>query len=171
MFAKEIEKTVLDFVKPFGIKKVKYSDEFLYKPKKKEIHFSIFPYLCDGDIEFVEFLNNFYGVDIKKYYYVFSLMHEVGHHLTSENVYTSDDDIAFDFFMRLGVCQMEDDNQLYFLLPAEKAANEWAINFIENNLDLCWDFEQKYDALMEKMWKNKRFIKWKNKILDKYEVK
>lgn len=173
MFAKEITKAVAEFVEPFGIKNIKASDTFEFNCKEKypQIKFNILPYgTFTGDEEMRNNLLNYYEVDIENYFFVFSLLHEVGHFFTMAQ-FLDPDNLAFDLFMRLGVCEMEEDNQLYFLLPAEKAANEWAIDYISDHLEQCWEFEIKCRNILNQLYDTRSFQKWQKKTLDKYEEK
>lgn len=72
---------------------------------------------------------NDYGLDLsdETAYVVFSLLHEMGHHMTLDDM--DDEDATNEIAMREVIHLIEDvdtANQAYFKLPSEVLANDWA---------------------------------------------
>lgn len=69
-------------------------------------------------------------------YWLFSLLHEVGHAVTLSDL--TYEDLEFEYYMREilengWLDSTEETSTVYFTLPAEILATEWAINFMNNN--------------------------------------
>lgn len=71
---------------------------------------------------------NEYGLELnEEEYVVFSLLHEMGHHMTLDDM--DDEDATNEIAMREVIHLIEDvdtANQVYFKLPSEILANDWA---------------------------------------------
>ena len=153
-----LEKRISKYLKKFGITRAICTNSFFYIPEGKTVCFTILNYTTDKDL--IEFVNNKYDVDITNWYFIFSLLHEVGHHMTVDQL--TDEDMAFEIAARNAILPLFGDetekrNSLYFELPAEDLANRWAINYIENHTQECWDFQRKCFAVMRHIFKKKCF--------------
>ena len=152
-----LSKNILRFIEPLGIKKVKFGNTFNYNSLTKEVEYTIFSF--ESDKYLIDYVNNTYEIDITPWYFIFSLLHEVGHHNTLSKL--TEEDYKYEFvmrnFLRSRYCYLapEEINNWYFNLPAEKMATEWAIDYIDNNLKKCWDFQRKCFGLMKHWYKKK----------------
>ena len=75
-----LEKKITNFAKKFGIRHAFCTDNFFYNIKKNTINFSI--YTDEREPAHIKFINNKYDTDITDWYFIFSLLHEIGHHKT-----------------------------------------------------------------------------------------
>ena len=154
MYATTLEKRISKFLKPFGIKRAKCGKSFFYHPASGTVHFTILRY--DDDKELIDFVNEKYGVDIEPFYFIFSLLHEVGHHFTIDQL--TEEQWAQEAFMReLVFPNREYEHKIYFDLPAEDLADRWAIEYIDQHLQECWDFQLRCFKNMEHIYKKRSF--------------
>lgn len=81
------------------------------------------------------------GLKTKIDIFLLSFLHELGHHETLDEI--DDDDEEYSRLIKENLNSDNDDNcKIYFALPDEKMATEWAINYINNNMDAIknlWD--------------------------------
>ena len=74
----------------------------------------------------------------------------------------TDEDMNFEIVARKGLLSLLGDdtetrNSLYFELPAEDLANRWAIDYISNHEQECWEFQHKCFKIMAHIFKKKCF--------------
>lgn len=140
-YASTLEKKVRKYVKKFGIKYAFAAKEFAYLPKINAVTFSVLRY--DTDWQLINHIKDVYEVDITPWFFIFSLLHEIGHHKTLREF--SDEEYAEDQMWRevFNAIATPEVNYAYFHLPIEKKATEWAINYIENHEQECWDFQKR----------------------------
>lgn len=153
--AHTLDKNITRFVKKFGVKKASIGDTFFYLNGK--ISYSVYAY--DDDEQHIQFINDTYGIDVRPFYFLFSILHEVGHHMTVPDL--TEEDLAFEIFARdavLPLVENEDTNDLYFRLPAEDMANRWALEYILNHTEECWKFQRKCYAIMRHLFKKRKMI-------------
>lgn len=145
---KKLNKVVTAQLSDFGLK-AKLSDTYSY------CYPSVITYKLTETMEdelFTKFVFERFGYKIENSF-IFSLLHEVGHHMANDNIV---DDI-YDF------CQQEKERieeaiqtadaydvvkeleYQYFTLPDEIMATQWAVNYARNNALEC-----------EVMWENIR---------------
>jgi len=150
-----LTKNITRYVRKFGIKSVNLGNSFYYKDGK--INYTVLSY--DDDEQHIKHIENTYGIDVRPFYFLFCLMHEVGHHMTVDEL--TEDDMIFELIMRNGIFPLveEDTNSAYFNLPAEDLANKWALEYILNHADECWKFQRKCFAIMSHQFKKKSFMK------------
>lgn len=81
--------------------------------------------------DFIAYINSTYHIDIsnKVDYFVFSLLHELGHHMTMDSL--DETDLQEELVTRR-LIELTENDSLYFTLPSELAANDWAFEH--------WDF-------------------------------
>lgn len=148
-----IDRRISNFVKKFGIARVNYGERFYYKTNG-EIQYTA--YRAKGDDDLIEWIYDNYGITIEPYLFMFSLLHEVGHHMTVGNF--SEEDLATEMVLREHfIPNLKNPNDLYFELPTEKAATMWALNYLNENFDECWDFQAKIFEKMKHTLKKKSF--------------
>jgi len=142
----KLNKTVSAQLKPFGISKAVCSDDYSYLFEKEVVTFK----LTENTLEdrwFMEFVKDRFDYNVK-YPFIFSLLHEVGHHKTFDDICDS----IYDF------CDTEKeriDNEMqtadikkskklewqYFSLPDELLATNWAVQYCKT-----------HPRTIEKMW-------------------
>lgn len=156
MYASTLEKKISKYLKQFGIKRAYCDKQFFYDPYKETVNFTILQYTTDEEL--IAFIDETYETNIRPWYFIFCLLHEVGHHMTVDQL--TEEDFAFEVAMRnqiLGMLDPEKHNDIYFRLPAEDLANRWAINYIANHERECWEFQRKCFAVMAHIFKKKSF--------------
>ena len=155
-YAETLEKKIQKYFNQFGINHVVCTDSFIYLPETKTVCFTIYNYTTDQEL--IDFINKKYDVDITDWFFIFSLLHEVGHHMTIDEI--TDDDMIAEIMMRnsiLSIFEDENRNEIYFNLPAEDLANRWAIDYISNHEEECWKFQKKCFAIMQHIFNKKSF--------------
>lgn len=136
---RKLNKAVTIQLKPFGIDKAECSTEYAYYRNSERISFK----LTEDTLEdrwFMEFVKERFGYNVK-YPFIFSLLHEVGHHMTDDDL----DDMTYDF------CEGEKayiDEEMqtatdiktckalewkYFGLPDEILATTWAVDYMKSH--------------------------------------
>lgn len=63
--------------------------------------------------------------------FILSLLHEVGHHITYDDIDV--DTWNYDIDVKATLTDSDEDCQEYFRLESEKVATQWAVNFINNH--------------------------------------
>ena len=144
---KKLNKTVSLQLKPFGISKAICTDEYSYLFEKEMVTFK----LTEDEIEdkwFIEFVKERFNYNVK-YPFIFSLLHEVGHHKTFDDICDSIYDFCDTEKERINsemqTASMRKSKKLewqYFSLPDEILATNWAVHFCK-----------KHPKTVEKMWK------------------
>lgn len=142
----KLNKAISAQLEPFGIKKAQLTDEYAYYFDEEKVTFKITENEA-GDEWFKEFVAERFGFDVK-YPFVFSLLHEVGHHKTEDDVDGSLYDFCIEEKERIhNEMQTADDERSkalewqYFNLPDEIIATAWAVRY-------C----RKHPRKVKKMW-------------------
>ena len=113
---------------------VELDDEFAYFYVTSTITFGINS-PKEGKEMFQNHIKSTYGLDIsnEEDYQLFSLLHEIGHHFTMDDM--EDEDAENELLMRNLIHCIDDETtaqETYFNLPSEILANDWAFdNFNE----------------------------------------
>lgn len=145
-----LDKKVFKYVKRFGVKKVHYGLNFECALPSKIVYYTFKKYNTDKMIE--DFIKNTYGYDISEYSFIFSLLHEVGHCVTYNQL--SKKDIDFENIMRESLVALTGDftkaNLVYFTLPSERLATEWALKYIDEHTQECWNAQQEFFEVLKK---------------------
>lgn len=108
---------------------VKEDDEFAYFYAESLITYpKNFQVPSKEKYLFKSHILNEYGLELfEDAYIVFSLLHEMGHHMTMDDM--DDEDATNEIAMREVIHLIEDvntANEAYFKLPSEVMANDWA---------------------------------------------
>ena len=151
-----LDKHITKYCKKFGIKKVISSDEFAYTPNNEVITYTM--YIYDTDIQFVELVNEKYSVDIRPWYFIFCLLHEIGHHITLENL-TQEDLLTDQILRQVVIPNIEDEKrqgQAYVNLVAEDLATSWAIEYIDSHLKECFEIQDRFLKIIKHYMKKER---------------
>ena len=135
---KKLNKAVSLQLKPFGISKAECSNEYAYYRNSERITFK----LTEDTLEdrwFMEFVKERFNFDVK-YPFIFSLLHEVGHHMTDDDL----DDITYHFcesekmfideeMQTADMRKSKDLEWKYFGLPDEILATTWAVDYMKSH--------------------------------------
>ncbi len=131
-----LENKIAKILKPFGVKVAMY-EQFLYCEGR--VFFTLFedPYIGEHHRGWIA---KNYGMRMNSgAYFLFSLLHEVGHHMTIKNM--TEEDLNYETFCRNALSYAdgtpEEINEAYFNLPAEILATEWALNYMVKNPLWC----------------------------------
>lgn len=153
----KLNKSITAAFADFGITKMQLTTDYGYYASNKSIDYR----LTEGHIEdiwFNEFVKERFGLTVKNIF-MFSILHEIGHHETIEEIYESD--FLYDFCMKekerihkkMQKASAKKSKKLeweYFNLPDEIAATAWAVDYIRHHkkkLETIWENVQ--NALVE----------------------
>lgn len=154
-----LDNNISRFVRKFGVKRARMGNQFVYLANTQTMNYTVLQYETDED--YIEYLNSTYEIDVRPWYFVFCILHEVGHHMTIGEL--SEEDYTFEYIMRKHLLGMIDDqkkvNELYFQMPAEDLANRWAIEYIAAHPEECWRFQWKCYSIMRHLFKKKSFAR------------
>lgn len=154
---KKLNKVVSAQLKPFGISKARLGKEYSYIFSNDSVTFTIKEDL--GDELFKEFVLERFNYTIDNNF-IFSLLHEVGHHKT-------DDDInqrVYDFCMKekelidkemQSAETREDARRIewkYFNLPDEILATAWAVNYARKHPKKCAKMWRKCEKALHRFY-------------------
>ncbi len=117
---------------PFGIKSAQLSDEYAYYYDKEKVTYKVTENEI-GDIWFKEFVKERFDYEVK-YPFIFSLLHEVGHHKANDDIGPE----VYNFCIaekeriseEMGTADADRSKVLewqYFSLPDEIMATAWAV--------------------------------------------
>lgn len=157
-YIEELNSLINDFIRPCGCK-AEVDTDFAYYPNEKVVTWS--PFMMDkADKYFSEFVTTKYA-HITADIFLWSLLHEVGHHVTYnkwqknelEN-FTHTKELLENYINKFDISEEEEKDLYigYFKLGDELCATEWAAQYMEN-----------YAGKIKKFWK--KFIKVFNKFL------
>lgn len=133
--------------------KIKRGDRFIYwnDGTNEVINYSIKSFDKESEKEFDDYIEKTYGVDMSKYSFIFSLLHEVGHYMTIEQV-----DIQAENVLRQLIRNSDNrENKAYFNLESEKLANDWAYWYFTSCFEECKRFTKKVVPLIKSYYKDK----------------
>lgn len=153
---KALNKAVSASLAPFGISKAFLSaDGYSYLWEKEEITFTIFESGVEDDW-FNEFISERFGYEVQ-HNFIISLLHEVGHHYTYNDVDGSILAFCSDEKERI-VKEMQDADEVrskelewqYFNLPDEIVATAWAVKYAKENPEVI---EEMWETLKQELLK------------------
>lgn len=143
-----IDEIVNDFVAEFDCD-AEFGSEFLYWHDDATIQYSLI--IGDKtDVIWTEYVKSTFDYSIDNIF-VFSLLHEVGHHYTMD-LFTNEELIAERRKIKRIEKRLNQSNSdlmdegyylLYFDLPMEKIATEWAVNYAKENQKALNEFWNK----------------------------
>lgn len=155
---KKLNKAITKLVKPFGISKAKVGNDFAYYFNDEHIEFQI---TCGdwSDQMFDKFLLSKFGIECP-YPFVISILHEIGHHITFEELTTAEinksykakDRLAKTFPKATGK-KKEALEFEYFNLPDELAATTWAVDYFSHHREECDEMYKKACKALRKFYK------------------
>lgn len=165
MYATTLDKHITNYCKQFGIKKATCTNEFAYLLSSETITYTVFYF--DLDNTMIELVNEKYGVDITPFYFIFSLLHEVGHHMTMDDL--TQEDFDNDMFCRQVIIPQITDKreclEAYINLTAEDLATSWAIDYIDSHIKECAKAQIRFCKIIDHIYKKKSFKKELTKLL------
>ena len=93
----------------------------------------------EGDRLIYEFVLDRFGVAINPY--LIGILHECGHIVTFDKNLDKDRDILY-YMLQLDFKEerYEEYTRMYFSIPSEFAATEWAVNYYLSHKELCDNF-------------------------------
>ena len=140
----KLTKEIKTYCRKFGIAKVRFANEFSYYPEKEMITYTI--YIDEMDEELTDLIEEKYHIDIRPIYFVFALLHEVGHHMTLDDL--TEEDLETDLLLRAMIPFFEEKGKAYLGFPAEDMSTSWSLYYILNNVDECFDFQNRCYQIM-----------------------
>lgn len=159
MYSSVLDKKINNYCKKFGIDKVFCDKEFSYYPETDRISYTIIQYTTDNLV--TQLINEKYNVDIEPFYFIFSLLHEIGHHMTIDEL--TDEDLQDDLMCRQMIIPYIEDEirqgRAYINLIAEDYATRWAIDYIDNHLKECIKVQSRFIKIINHYYKKKSFQK------------
>jgi len=153
-----VNKVINKFIKPFGCK-AKIDLDFSYYHDKKIITWS--PMVLEkADKYFIKFVNDKYE-NINADVFLWSLLHEVGHHMTHDkwsdedlkNFMTEKEHIENYINDDLSVGEEEHIYELYFNVKDEQCATEWAAQYMIENQNEVFNFWNDFIKVFNKFIK------------------
>ena len=118
--------------------RVVLGEDFSYDPETHTVYFT--PFTCSVDEFHRQWISDFLDFTVtKRNYFLFSLLHEVGHHYTMESL--TDEDLEYETLCRQALKFSDESdnrkNEAYFRLPSEIIATQWAIYFMKDYPRWC----------------------------------
>ena len=113
-------------------------DEFYCVVSKKLINVPFFS-SPEEDRLFCEFVFDRFGVNVNPY--LIGILHECGHIMSYDKNLDKDRDILY-FMLQLDFKEerYEEFTRMYFSIPSEFAATEWAVNYYLSHKEQCDNF-------------------------------
>lgn len=123
------------------------TDTITYHPFNNE------PESAEALAKHIESTRNF---DIRPHFFMYSLLHEIGHSFTMDNL--ESEDLDNELYVRELIHLVSQDNttdadEMYFNLESEMLANDWAVNFIQNNVPYCVKLENRLQKYLNHFYK------------------
>lgn len=148
---RKFRNVIAKILEEFNVKVI-LGDCFFYNPDTRTVYFTPFSSSSD-DFHRYWILQNFNYTIKEREYFLFSLLHEIGHHYTFG--YLTDEDLQYEVFCRK-ILENSDKsaneiNEAYFNLPAEKLATQWAINFMSEHPHWCRKMNRKIYKAFNKL--------------------
>jgi len=150
-YVEMLDKKLTDFAENFGIESVNLGEDFCYSPASETITYTI--YWQDNDDEFISLVDEKYNADIHDWFFIFSLLHEIGHHETWDEL--TQEDLDNDLLLRNAIAFFDNQGLAYINLKAEHLATSWALDFIENNSEEVWKFQSECWEIIQKIYEEK----------------
>ena len=132
----DLNKAIFAELKEFGISKVTCSTSYSYGTDNEDIEYKLT--FTEEDKWFMDFVKTRFNLEIK-YPFIMSLLHEVGHHKTFEDIegtcieeFCDNEKERITNEMETATLErkIELENQ-YFNLPDEIVATKWAVDYIK----------------------------------------
>lgn len=153
----KLDKMVTNFVKKFGCE-AELGSEFCYWHGEDLINYSlVVP--CDTDDFWKEFVYRTFNYKIENIF-MFSLLHEVGHHFTMDNFSkkqrNAENRMTEEIESKLSISTSKTVdkglNFKYFNMPMEKVATKWAIRYYKKHRREINHFWHKFRKELKKFY-------------------
>lgn len=137
---KKLNKAVSATLAPFGISKATCGNEYLYQFTDESVGFKITENTLE-DRWFIEFVKERFSYNVR-YPFIFSLLHEVGHHKANDEIEGAIYDFCTAEKERIEAALAKDNisekkakkiEWQYFSLPDEIMATQWAVNYCKTH--------------------------------------
>lgn len=143
---KKLNKAVSALLEQFGIKDAKLSTEYSYMWEKERITYKLTETM--GDELFNDFVFDRFGYKVKNTF-IFSLLHEVGHHLANDEIegaistFCTQEKERIEKAMQTADAydEIKEIEYQYFNLPDEIMATQWAVNYAKTHeleIEVMW---------------------------------
>lgn len=131
-----LDKIVNDFLRPYGCT-AKFGLDFCYWTADEEIEYAVVVPEEDNRL-FQNFIDNIFNPDVKLPTFVWSILHELGHHMTMDEI--SAEGFAYSEFIKRSIELDENGDKeknftIYASLPDEYAATKWAVEYANANFE------------------------------------
>ena len=155
---RKLNKTISTELGRFGIHSAKVANDWCYYPTKERIDFKIEE--TTEDKIFMDFVKERFGFQDKNYSFILSILHEVGHHKTIEDIDGYIYNFCEDEKARI-VQEMQSVTDIktarileyqYFSLPDEIVATAWAIDFIKAHPRIVKKMQKKFSIAILQYW-------------------
>lgn len=157
-FTTTLDKKIKKFTKKFGISKVASDKSFAFYPQVNGLTYTVYKYKTDVDL--INHIRETYEIDITNCFFIFSLLHEIGHCKTWRNFTKEEleeDSILRESLEALAFFSKSKINTAYFNLKTEIVATEWALNYLCENFENCIIFQNKCMKALDHIYKKKSF--------------
>ena len=142
MTNKQISALVKKFCQQFGDLRVARDSEFAYFYSEDLISYTTnFTHNADKVEAFKNHIYQTYDIDLDddKAFFIFSLLHEIGHYMTMDTM--SQKELIVEVSVRkLLQERIEMEENIYFKLPSEVLANDWASDYYLSHFNEIFDF-------------------------------
>ena len=125
-----------------------YGLDFCYDYTESKVYYSFL--IPDRSGEWLMEFAKEHGLKYDCGSFFLSFFHEVGHHLTIDLLDEDEEEYSSD--MKKSLSSTREDNFIYFNLPDEKIATEWAINYINNNKEKLSELSLKIQPLIKSIY-------------------
>lgn len=146
----EINKYIESYVSKWDLY-ASIDTDFAYDPTIDTIFWTVLV-SEENDKAFQDFFEKL-GCDVKTDVFVYSIFHEIGHSQTIDLV--SDEDYNYSQDRK---ADPDITNDEYFNLPDEIIASEWAVDYINNNIDEVENFWNGLIPLLMKFYKRNHIL-------------
>lgn len=156
---RELNRTMTDLFRPYGVTKMFLGDEYEIIWKNKKVEFTIEVRI--EDMWFIDFIEHKFGL-VTNYPFILSLLHEIGHLNTYD--FIPDEVVSFDYdetiritneINALGKLDIKGRKKLvydYFNLESEVAATKWAVRYVRKHLEEVEELAKKVQATLMKFY-------------------
>ena len=132
---------------------VKVDTEFSYYYDTDIITYCPYQFYPEQAEEFAGFVEKTYNFDIRPHYFMFSLLHEIGHSMTMDLLGANE--LQTEAFLRELIHASDEKlgNEMYFNLPSERMANKWAVEYFNDHRKMCLRIEKRLQKMLNHYYK------------------
>jgi len=145
----KVEKIVNEFLEPFGLTGVLDTD-FYYLYEEDEVHYAF----ATPERSFLAFLENAEKrfPQVHADIFLWSLLHEIGHSETGDDLTEDEEEYSMKEKDRIfqGAVPEDEQDELYFSLPDEYAATDWAGHYMMEHAEEVKEFWVKFQSAYQR---------------------